>query len=71
MPNYEVTDTQQIDDMTRAGNKRTFYRVWLVTENGSSGTVDVPAKDWKPDKLVDIFEAKALELDMAFAVAED
>jgi len=56
--------------MTQAGSVVQTYRVWLVTDKGSSGTVDVPLDKWNKDDLPGILAAKAEELDLAFAVAE-
>jgi len=66
---YKVTDTREMSRMTPAGSTVQTYRVWLVTDNGSSGTVDVPLDKWNKDDLAAILEAKAKELDLAFAIA--
>lgn len=68
--NYKVTDTREMSTMTPAGSVQRIYRVWLVTGNGSSGTVDVPPDKWNSEDLTEILEAKAAELDLAFAIAE-
>jgi len=65
---FKVTDTREISRMTEAGSVHQMYRVWLVTGNGSSGTVDVPQDKWNPEDLTEILKAKAAELDLAFAV---
>lgn len=67
---YKVSDTREMSRMTEAGSVVKTYRVWLVTDNGSSGTVDVPPDKWNKDDLPGILEAKASELDLAFAVTE-
>lgn len=67
---YKVTDTREMSRMTPAGSVVQTYRVWLVTDRGSSGTVDVDLDKWNKDDLPGILEAKAEELDLAFAVAE-
>jgi len=66
---YKVTDTREISRMTEAGSVHQTYRVWLVTDNGSSGTVDVPQNKWNSKDLTEILDAKAAELDLAFAVS--
>lgn len=66
---YRVTDTREMSRMTQAGSVVQTYRVWLVTDNGSTGTVDVPLDKWNAEDLPVILEAKAVELDLAFAVA--
>lgn len=68
--NYKVTDTREMSTMTPAGSVQRVYRVWLVTGNGSSGTVDVSPDKWNSEDLTEILEAKAAELDLAFAIAE-
>lgn len=67
---YKVTDTREMSKMTPAGSTVQTYRVWLVTDLGSSGTVDVPLTKWNKEDLPSILEAKAADLDLAFAVAE-
>lgn len=67
---YTVTDTRQMSKMSQAGTVVETYRVWLITQNGSSGTVDVPLNKWNSEDLTKILEAKAAELDLAFAIAE-
>jgi len=56
--------------MSQAGTVVETYRVWLVTDKGSSGTVDIPLDKWNKEDLASILESKAVELDLAFAVAE-
>jgi len=55
--------------MTQGGSEKIVFRVWLATDNGASGTVDVPKDKWNKDELPTILEAKADELDLAFSVA--
>jgi len=45
-----------------------MYRVWLVTDKGATGTVDVSPDKWNEDELPGVLEAKAAELDLAFKV---
>ena len=66
---YKVSDTREISTMTPGGTRRVLYRVWLVTERGASGTVDVPAADWEAGRLREVLNAKAQELDLAFEIA--
>lgn len=66
---YKVTDTREMSKMSQAGSVVQTYRVWLVTDMGSSGTVDVPLDKWNKKDLPGILEAKAAELDLAFAIA--
>lgn len=69
MTGYKVTDTREMSTMTPAGSVQKVYRVWLVTKNGSTGTVDVPLDKWNSEDLTEILEIKAVGLDLAFAVA--
>jgi len=68
MKEFKVTDTREISQMTPAGSVAKVYRVWLVTQNGSTGTVDVPVDKWNSEDLTEILKEKAAELDLAFAV---
>lgn len=65
---YKVTDTREITQMTQAGTSRKTYRVWLVTDRGASGSLDVPADKWNADDLPALLDAKAFDLDLAFDV---
>lgn len=65
---YTVTDTQEKQTITPAGTPRKVYQVWIVTDNGASGMLEVNPADWKTEKLKEIFAAKAAELDLAFTV---
>lgn len=67
---YKVSDTREMSRMTEAGSVVQTYRVWLVTDKGSSGAIDVPTDKWNKEDLPGILEAKAAELDLAFAVTE-
>ena len=48
---FKVTDTQRITTMTPAGNQAQYYRVWLTTDRGASGQVDVPVDLWNDADL--------------------
>lgn len=63
---YKVTDTREVSTLTPAGTERKMFRVWLVTTNGATGSIDVPADKWNADDLPGILEAKAAALDLAF-----
>lgn len=68
MDGFKVTDTRQVSSMTQAGGEQKFYRVWLQTNKGATGYVDVEPDDWDKEKLSVILEAKAAELDLAFGL---
>ncbi len=67
---YTVTDSRQLSSMTQAGGERKFYRVWITTARGATGSVDVPVAQWNKDTLSEILTAKAAELDLAFSLNE-
>jgi len=65
---YRVTDTREIQALTPAGTERVTYRVWLVTDLGATGTVDVSSEDWNRESLEVILAEKAAALDLAFSL---
>jgi len=52
--------------MTQAGGEHKYYRVWLFTDRGATGHVDVEIEDWNKDALSAILDAKAVQLDLPF-----
>lgn len=66
---YKVQDTREMSKMSPAGHAKKVYRVWLVTDKGASGQIDVTADEWNKDDLPAILSAKAHELDLAFLVS--
>lgn len=68
MPGYTVTDSKETSVITPAGNRTKMYRVWIKTERGATGFVDVEPADWTADKLPAILGAKAADLDLAFTL---
>lgn len=67
---YKVTDTREIRSMTPAGSSQVMYRVWLVTDKGATGTVDVSQDKWNDTDLRVILDEKAALLDLAFTVVK-
>uniref|UniRef100_A0A6M3LND7 Uncharacterized protein n=1 Tax=viral metagenome TaxID=1070528 RepID=A0A6M3LND7_9ZZZZ len=65
---YKVTDTQRMTNMTPAGGTVTTYRVWIVTDRGATGQVDVPVDAWNEKDLPVLLKAEAAKLDLAFTV---
>jgi hypothetical protein len=55
--------------MTPAGNTATVYRVWIATDLGATGTLDIPKDQWTMDALPALLAARAQELDLAFMIA--
>jgi len=66
---YKVTDTQRMTSMTPAGGTVQSYRVWLVTDRGATGQVDVPVDQWNADDLPGVLQAEAAKLDLAYTVS--
>jgi hypothetical protein len=65
---FKVQDTQRITTMTPAGGSVTSYRVWLVTDRGATGQVDVPVDAWNEKDLPVLLKEQAALLDLAFTV---
>lgn len=65
---YRVTDTREIQVLTPAGTERVTYRVWLVTDLGATGTIDVSSENWNKESLEVILAEKAEALDLAFTL---
>ena len=68
---YRVTDSQKIQSITPAGNPYSFYRVWVVTDRGASGYIDIPSEQWKKEELHQVLQEFADELDLAFFVSAE
>ena len=51
---YKVIESRQIQKLGPTGASVSEYRVWIQTERGSTGSVDVSVTDWKADKLREI-----------------
>lgn len=69
MLNYTVTDTRQVQTLTPAGTMRQVYRVWIATDKGATGAVDVSPDAWNKEALSGILTEFAGTLDLAFEVA--
>lgn len=65
---YRVTDTRQIQSVTPAGTPIQRYRVWIVTDHGASGSIDVEAADWNAELLSEILAEFADTLDLAYTL---
>ncbi len=68
MPNYTVLNSKEINELNPGGGRRKGYRVWIRTQNGAEGTVDVGPDKWNPKDLAPILEARAAELDLPFTL---
>ena len=69
MPTYTVVDTRQVQRLTPAGSMKQVYRVWIETERGATGAVDVGPDKWNKETLPGLLTEFAEKLDMAFEVA--
>lgn len=70
MSSYTVLETRQVQTLSPTGAAQTVYRVWIKTEKGSTGSVDVPQSDWTAEKLKGILDKLAADLDLAFSLSE-
>jgi len=66
--NYKVIESRQIQKLGPTGSSVSQYRVWIQTERGSTGSVDVNAADWTADRLREILAKFAADLDLAFTL---
>jgi len=66
---YKITDTRELKTITPGGTEQSVYRVWLATEVGATGTIDVPKAKWNKEDLADLLTAKAADLDLAFSLS--
>ena len=66
MPNYKVVESRQIQKLGPTGAGVSVYRVWIQTDRGSTGSVDVDAADWNADRLKEILTDFSADLDLAF-----
>jgi len=69
MPNYEVADTKQVQTLKGSGKPKTMFRVWIETERGATGILDVLPSQWNAQDLPALLQAKADQLDLAFDIA--
>lgn len=68
---YRVTASREIQMLDNAGNTVTLNRVWITTDRGATGSVDVEKKNWEKARLEKILANKATELDLAFTLTEE
>lgn len=67
---YTITDSREIQTLTESGKTVTMNRVWITTDHGATGMVDVLKKDWTAAKLESALALKAADLDLAFTISE-
>jgi hypothetical protein len=66
MNGYTVTETQEITLLGQNGQPRKVKRVFILTERGTPGSVDIDDANWNPETIKELLAAKAEELDLAF-----
>ena len=66
---YTVTGTTQREKLGQDGKIRQVYIVYLETDLGVTGEVEVNKADWTEEKLSGILEKAANDLDLAFRLA--
>ena len=69
MMGYEITDTRQADKMTPGGAIQTVYQVWITTDNGTTGMLEVPESKWNNEDLPALLAEKERELDLPYTIA--
>lgn len=70
MKRYEVNSSKQVPYLAPgADGPSTRYRVYITTNKGASGWVDVRPEDWTTERLQEILSDKADELDLPFGLA--
>jgi len=68
MSTFTVEAARKQDRMRADGGTKTVYVVWLETERGATGRVEVPAAIWESDGLKGHLQVEADKLDKAFLV---
>ena len=65
---YTVTATEQQERFGANGKPKTIYVVYLTTDRGVSGSLEVSKADWNAETLPGLLQAKADELDLAMVL---
>ena len=65
---YKVIESRQIQRLVPTGSSVSVYRVWIQTEHGSTGSLDVEQADWTAEKLPGLLVTFAAKLDLAFTL---
>ena len=66
---YTVTGTTQREKLGQDNRIQQVYIVYLETDLGVTGDVEVAKADWTEEKLPGILEKAANDLDLAFRLA--
>jgi hypothetical protein len=65
MPKYTVGTTKQVQKQIDGGGLVIVNRQWITTDHGGNGYIDVMPRDWTAERLREILDAFADELDLA------
>lgn len=65
---YVVTDVRERRRYTAGGQETREIEVYILTTHGATGSVVIPATDYKAETLAKVLEAKATELELAFGL---
>lgn len=66
---FKVVASQKQDRLGPTGGRRVIYVVWLETERGSTGSIEIDSDDFHSDRLKILLEAEAADLDRPFTVS--
>lgn len=66
MATFKVESASKQDRMGPGASTKTVYVVWLETDKGATGSVEVSKAIWESDDLKAFLTAEAAKLDKAF-----
>lgn len=70
MATFRVESASKQERMRPDGGRKTVYVVWLETDRGATGSVEVSPEVWDGDNLREFLTAEAAKLDKAFSVLD-
>lgn len=71
MATFKVEAAKKQARMGPTGDAVPIYVVWLRTDLGGTGMVEVPVTVWESDDLRDFLQVEADKLDKAFLLIND
>lgn len=66
---FEVLSVDKQDRLSPNGRVSIVYRVWIETDKGANGAVELTEVQYKSDDLKSILAQEAADLDRAFDLA--
>lgn len=66
---FKIRASQKQDRLGPTGGRQVVYVVWIETERGSTGSIEIDADDFHSDRLKTLLEAEAIDLDRPFLVS--